>query len=210
MSLTVPGPGGRHLSISVRALALALAVMLCVATGTASANAVRVTKGDAEAVFQAFGNGGWTILQHSHVIAQGAPADGLLDGPVVVRPFCDLFDGKHYCALDWHDILVAVWDGGDRTYRRQDFDALAAATSIAFSLDNRPLATARTASKPFQKDVSAFGVTTAWCFQQGRVMSPASLAVGAHSLALTESDPYGSDAESLTFYIDAPNTGTCL
>jgi hypothetical protein len=210
MSLAIPRPGGRPLSTSVRALALAFAAMLFLATGTASGNAVRVTRGDAQAVCEAFGNGGWTILQHSHVIVQGAPADGLVGGLVVIRPISSIFDGKHYCALDWHVILVAEFDGGDASYTIQDFEAFRAATSIAFTLDGQPLATVRTATKPFQRDLSSIGVTAAYYFQQGSVMSPDALAIGAHTPGLAESDPYGSGTDNLTFYIDAPNTGVCL
>jgi len=51
-------------------LAVALAGL---AASSAGADSARVTKGDAQAVLDAFGNGGWAVLQHSTTI-MGAPA----------------------------------------------------------------------------------------------------------------------------------------
>ena len=45
----------------------------------------RITKGDAEAVFNAFGNGGRAVLAHSRT-AEGAPAD-LTGVHGSIRPF---------------------------------------------------------------------------------------------------------------------------
>lgn len=191
-------------------LTLALAATLAVAGATARATAVRVTQGDATAVFEAFGNGGWSILRHSHVVLQGAPADGLNSGLTTIRPIRAFFDGNHYCALDWHVIVIAIFDGGDASYTAQEFEALRSQTSIAMTLDGQPLPTVRTASKRFLRDLTFLGITTGYYFQQGRVMSPDELSVGAHKLAIEETDPAGGFHDKITFSVDPPGTGACL
>ena len=54
-----------------------------------------ITQGDAQAVFQAFGNGERVILQHSSV-AEGAPADDF-GSHGSIRPFAGSpWDGAHF------------------------------------------------------------------------------------------------------------------
>jgi hypothetical protein len=185
-----------------------MAVVLAFAGGTAQANTVRVSQGDAEAVFQSSGNGGWAIRRHSQVV-EGAPADGLVGSLATIRPL-PLFDGAHYCALDWHVIVLAVFDGGDASYTMQDFEAYRATVSMVFTLDGQPLATDQTATKRFLRDLTALDITTAYYFQQGTVLAPEALAVGAHTLTLDFSDAYGAGQTTISFTVDAPGTGACL
>jgi hypothetical protein len=41
-------------------------------------------------------------------------------------------------------------------------------------------------------------------------MAPDGLAVGAHVLTLTETDPTGTYSDGITFFVDAAGTGACL
>jgi hypothetical protein len=172
--------------------------------------AERVTKGDAEAVLHAFTNAGRVIRRKANV-KSGTPAD--LKLTATIRPLTGPglpFDGRHYCAEDWHVILVALIFGGDKSITHQDAaDALDPAV-LTFTLDNVVLQTERGAIKRFL-DPAPFGLEEAYAFQQGRVMSPQELAVGSHSLTLKVEDPVdGVSEDGITFLIDAPGTGACL
>jgi len=120
------------------------------------------------------------------------------------------FDGRHYCAEDWHVIVVALIFGDDKSITHQDAaDALDPAV-LTFTLDNVVLPTERGAIRRFL-DPESFGLEEAYAFQQGRVMSPEELAVGSHILSLKVEDPVdGVSEDGITFFIDAPGTGACL
>ena len=169
----------------------------------------RVTRGDAEAVLQAFPNAGRVIRQRTNV-ATGTPGDLKLTASI--RPLTGPglpFDGRHYCAEDWHVILVALIFGGDRSITRQDAaDALNPAV-LTFTLDNVELQTERGAIRRLLNP-APFGSEEAYAFQQGRVMTPQELAVGSHRLTLRIEDPIdGVSEDGTTFFIDAPGTGAC-
>ena len=92
----------------------------------------RINRGDAEAVLNAFGNGGWVILLHSGEAAEAAPADWF-GSHGSIRPFQGSpWDGRHFCAEDWHVILMALIAGGDASYShdqaRADLDPVAVAS----------------------------------------------------------------------------------
>jgi hypothetical protein len=188
---------------------LAVFATLTLAVGTANANTTRVTKGDAEAILNTFGNAGWAIRGHGQDVLQGAPADGLVDGLVIIRPL-SLFDGKHYCALDWHVIAIASFDGGDASYTAQDFEAYRATVVITITLDGQAFATDATASRRSRRDLTEFGITTSYYYTEGRVVAPDELTVGQHTLAMSYTDIYESDLTVISFTIDAPGTGVCL
>jgi hypothetical protein len=127
---------------------LAVAVLVAVsllAGSPAGANSPRVTHGDAEAIFQAFPNGGWAVRLHSPT-TQGAPADVDIRGQIRPLPIAD---GRHFCAEDWHVILLALVFGGDTSFTRQDAEAIANTVTVSFTLDGAPLPTTRTAIEPF-------------------------------------------------------------
>lgn len=160
----------------------------------------RVTHGDAQAVLQAFGNGGRAVLRHS-AVAEGAPAD-FLGSHGSIRPFSgSAWDGAHFSADDWHVILIADIEGGDTSFTHQQATDLMDPLSVAFVLDGGPLPTTRTAIKQFANP-QAFGLDVAFYFQQGRVMAPADLAVGSHVLSVEISGPTGTLQDHITFFID--------
>jgi hypothetical protein len=183
-------------------LCAALALTWGVATSAASD---RVTRGDAEAVLQAFGNGGWAVLMHGGVV-HGAPSQGF-SPPVAIKPFSGSFyDGAHYCALDWHTIMISVVDAGPR----QAFAASIAGIAISFTLDGAPLPVTQTAIKRYLNPAQ-LGFTDAYYSSWGRVIAPTDLAFGAHTLGVEVSDSGGPLLiDGITFYVDPAGTGACL
>jgi hypothetical protein len=187
-------------------LVAALASTVAALATSASGATRRLTRGDATAVLNAFGNGGWAVLLHSKV-AVGAPAGGTA-GAAAIRPFSGTpFDGAHYCALDWHTIVLADIEPGPR----QSAAATIADLAVRFTLDGAPLATTQTAVERFLNPEN-FGLTDAYYSQWGRVMAPSDLTVGTHTLAVDETNAagtidYGSDG--ITFYVDPPASGAC-
>jgi hypothetical protein len=150
--------------------------------------------------------------------AEAAPAD-FVGSHGSIRPFQGSpWDGRHFCAEDWHVILVAGIDGGDASFRREQAVASASQTTFDFTLDGAPLATNRTAIRRLlspetikvPQGVEKFKV--AYFFQEGRIMSPEDLSVGQHELTLTQTDTASGQVEhdGITFFIDAAGTGACL
>ena len=193
----------------LRLFLLVIATTLAFTSGAAQADAGRVSKGEAQAILEGSGNGGWAIRRHGGGLVQGAPADGLPDSLAAIRPL-PFWNGNHYCALDWHVIVIAIFNGGDTSYTSQDFAVVRSQVSNTFILDGQSLQTERTASKRFLRDLTALGVTTAYYFQDGRVLAPEELAVGTHTLTLIQSFLGETGRFDISFTIDAPGTGACL
>jgi hypothetical protein len=168
----------------------------------------RITRGDVQSVFEAFGNGGRAILKHSKT-AEGAPAD-FFGSHGAIRPFAGSpWDGAHFCSDDWHVIQIADIEGGDASFKQQTAAAIIEGLTIAFTLDGTPLPTARTAVKRLNNP-EQFGLEVAYYAQQGRIMSPTDLAVGRHDLTVEISDSSGAVyQDGITFFIDAAGTGSC-
>ena len=169
----------------------------------------RITRGDAEAVLNAFGGGGRAVLLHSKT-AEGAPAD-FFGSHGSIRPFAGSpWDGAHFCAEDWHVILIADIEGGDTSFKHDDAERIMNGLDVSFTLDGTPLPTTRTAIKRFLNP-GQFGLQVAYYFQQGQIMSPADLSVGSHRLEVTIVDATGQQnfQDGITFFIDAPGTGAC-
>jgi choline dehydrogenase-like flavoprotein len=89
-----------------------LTISLLLASSPAAADPRRITQGDAQAIFEAFGTGGRVIVANG-TTTQAAPAD-FFGSHGSIRPF-DQWDGQHFCAEDWHVILIAgaAFDDGD-------------------------------------------------------------------------------------------------
>jgi len=169
----------------------------------------RITRGDAQAVLNAWGTGGLVILRRKGETAEAAPAD-FMGSHGSIRPFQGSpWDGRHFCAEDWHVIHVVWIDGGDASFDHQQAKAALDPVTISFTLDGAPLETTRTPIKPFN-DAERFGLERAWHFQQGRVMAPDDLSVGQHELSVTYRDPTGVADDGITFFIDAAGTGACM
>ncbi|ADJ46507.1 hypothetical protein AMES_4682 [Amycolatopsis mediterranei S699] len=162
------------------------------------------TRGDAEAVLHASGTGGAAVRNH-RTVSGASPAD--IDRRVSIRVL-ESVDGRHFCQDDWHVILVAETSGGDKSFTVQEAKAEADAVRLEFFLDGSPLATERTSVKR-SLDPGFFGWEEAYFFQQGAIMAPGDLTVGAHSLRVVATDPAGSGQNEITVWIDATGTGVC-
>lgn|SRR5215217_7597416 len=162
-----------------------------------------VTRGDAQAVLEAFPNAGRIIRSHQ-IVQANSPADPELKASI--RPFSGSpFDGRHYCVEDWHVIVVAMITGGDRSFSEQDAIADLRQFTLAFTLDG----TERGPVKRFL-DPTPFGLEEAYFFQQGALLSPSELSVGSHSVSYTEDSPLGHYEDGITIFIDPAGEGGCL
>jgi hypothetical protein len=119
--------------------------------------------------------------------------------------------GRHFCAEDWHAIVMALIAGGDASYGHDQAKADLDPVAVSFTLDGDSLQTSRTSIKSFQ-NAQRFGLDRAWYFQEGNAMAPEDLGVGQHELAARFTDP-GTGLEEtngITVFIDGPGTGACL
>jgi hypothetical protein len=160
-------------------------------------------------VLYAFDGGGRAVLLHS-TTAEGAPAD-FVGSHGSIRPFAGSpWDGAHFCADDWHMILIADFEGGDASFRHDDTARIMNGLQVSFILDGAALPATRTAIKRFLNP-GQFGLQVAYYFQQGQIMSPADLSIGSHRLEVTMADASGQQSfqDGITFVIDAPGTGVC-
>jgi hypothetical protein len=159
-------------------------------------------------VFEAH-NAGTAIRLHAGQVlgpAQGGASDG-----VRINAFI-LWDGRHYCTLDWHVISINLTDGNfageSRTPR--EIAAALSALQVSYVLDGTALQLQRTPVKP-DLNPAANGFVNAFYFTSGRVMAPEDIAVGQHTLAIVVIDPSGPiDQSQITFFVDAAGTGACL
>lgn len=173
----------------------------------------RVSKGNAQAVFEE-GAGAGKLLRLKDNVKFGTPGD--LNKRASIRPFPEN-DGHHWCAEDWHVILIAYFsDDRDRnsSFTKQDAENELNPMVIDFTLDGEALTdTERTGVKNVPNAKETFppelGITQAFFIQQGRLMSPQELHVGEHTLSFTAVGPGTDDSGSITFVIDAPGTGAC-
>jgi hypothetical protein len=186
-------------------LVFVVLVVVSLLTGSpAGANSPRITRGDAQAILQASPNGFWAIQLHGPVL-QGAPSDAQARG--AIRPYND---GQHYCAEDWHVILLGIIIGGDASFTRAEAEAILDTVMLSFALDDVPLATTRTTVKPFLNP-EFLDEEKAYAFQEGRIMAPTDISIGSHQLVATVSEPgFPTEVLEITFFIDAPGSGVCL
>ena len=162
----------------------------------------RINRGKAEAVFHTGFTGG---LRSHH----GAPADP--NRKVTIKPFEEQ-GVSHYCAEDWHVILLGlnVSEEDDGVTTVGEAKKLFAPTVMAFVLDGEPFETTRLPVRPLLRDPPE----KVFVLSQGRVVGPDELAVGSHTLSVTvENDPDPEFAETYTltrqFFTDAAGTGVC-
>jgi hypothetical protein len=190
-------------------LLLGALMLTALFVASTAASASRITKGDAQAVFQGH-PGGIAIRAHGGTL-EGAPAAGNAAAGVRINAFTQ-WDGRHYCSLDWHVIAIFLFDGNAPGESRtpQEIATALSAMQVEYSVDGTPLDTTRTPVKP-NSDAGALGFTDSFFFAAGRVMAPADLSVGAHTLGIVISDPGGIiDTSQITFFVDPSGTGACL
>jgi hypothetical protein len=211
MLLPEPTPSEEedNMNKRLRFAALVVALLAIGLPFPVQAASVRITKGDVEAVLHAFTTGGRTVLSHRSATAGflAAPAD-FHGSNGAIRPF-PAWDGLHVCGDDWHVLVIALFDGGDRSYTMQDAKSYLSQVDALFSLDGKPVSTTRTSIKRFLDPVSV-GYDEAYGLQVGSIMAPGDLGVGAHSLQVHVVDPVYGDAQlNITFSVDDRTSPAC-
>jgi hypothetical protein len=172
----------------------------------------RITRGDVEAVLEAFPTGGRVVLFQAGDTAEfhAAPADWL-GSRGAIRPYGP-WDGGHFCVDDWHVLLLGFTAGGDQSFSRQDAEELFSPMSLSFTLtiDGVPvvLDTVRTAVKPVLA-WDEFDWDNVYGFQEGRIMSPDELGVGEYILTVVWEFAGSSVELSSQFFIDPSDSPTC-
>jgi hypothetical protein len=145
------------------------------------------------------------MLLNSGTVQANGPAD--LEVRAAIRPL-HFYAGRHYCVDDWHVLLLALFDGGDPSYTHQDAVAVLGPINLDLRLDGNSLTTTRTSIKRFLNP-EQFGIEEAYYWQQGTLVAPGGLSVGAHQLSATLSGgAHGSG--NAKFYVDPSGTGACL
>jgi hypothetical protein len=172
------------------AVVIGVAALGVAVVAPAQAASVRVTESEANKALRTFGSSSEAVI----LPLSGTPSDG-----------------RHYCAEDWHTVVIAWVEGGDASFTKKDAAVILDAISLSFTLDGLPLASERTKIKSVP-DPSQFGFINAYFFNQGRVLSPDELAVGQHQLSVSIIDSSGTPllVDQITFFIDAAGTGACL
>jgi hypothetical protein len=188
-----------------KTFSIVLVAALSLGTGIARADSARVTRGDAEAIFQARLTGDFAIRVHSTALA-GAPAQ---DGLGRILPF-HAFDGTHYCSLDWHSLSLFFYDFGDQAFVAAEL----APYVYAWTLDGSPIATESTAVKRVDPVwmQAMWGTPDGWGAGNGALLAPDALAVGTHTAHLVVTDVSSSTVvfdNGITFVVDRPGTGAC-
>jgi hypothetical protein len=211
-----------------------IVVLLSLALFSTPAEARRFTRGDAEAVLHALGNGGGAILSHG---ADGAASHG---PGLIIRPFFE--SGRHYCVLDWHlpslgwvEFAFAPPATPECRQCLEDFyvdpvyytadDAIESFSRIdnVFTLDGAPFDVIRTPLSPFNNQPFIddflgaaeaecgcdYGVTDAYFTHWGQVIGPADLGAGEHTLTDVFSNGDAAVAFSNTFFVDPAGSAIC-
>lgn len=181
--------------------------------GAVMAEPDRITRGDVEAVLEAFPTGGRVVLFQASYTAgfYAAPADWL-GSHGAIRPYEPL-DGSHYCVDDWHVLLLGFLAGGDQSFSRENAEALLSQVSLSFTLTlngkSVVLDTVRTAIKPVLA-WEEFGWDKVYGFQEGRIVSPDELGVGEYTLTVVYEFAGSSYELSSQFFIDPSDSEACL
>jgi hypothetical protein len=180
----------------MRMLKVALVAMLASAglVGTAPGAGAfeRITRGDAQASFQAFWTAGFTI-QNTPTTAPGFA----LTHYTLLNSF---HEDTRICTTNWHAYALGWGVGGTR----QDAAADQRLLVITFAIDGVSMPSEKTA---IQRSIFYENV---YAWNEGALLAPGSLSVGAHQLTTTIYYDGAVEALTVTFYVDAEGTGACL
>jgi hypothetical protein len=178
----------------------------------AMAETGRITRGDVEAVLEAFPTGGRVVLFQASDSAglHAAPADAYGSSGAIC-PYYP-WDGGHFCVDDWHVILVGPVAGGDESFSRQDAEELLSQVNLIFTLtlngDSMVLDTVRTAIKPVLA-WDWFDWDNVYGFQEGAIMSPDRLGVGEYDLTVAYEFDGSTYEDTIQFFIDPSDSAAC-
>jgi hypothetical protein len=183
--------------------ALSIALLTLVSRTQALAGSGLVTRGDVEATLQSWDTGLRAVLFTSKSVT-AAQADGFQRGRIIPAA-----DGRHYCAEDWHVVLIAWVTGGDLSFKRQDAVADLSSVQTTFILDGVTLATKQT---PIVRRVVPFIGDIDYGFAVGSILSPTAISVGTHTISMiaTFSDGSPSVEFTSTIYMDPSGSGACV
>ena len=189
-------------------LLLFVLVVLGFSVKAVSATPNRISRGDVTATFNAFTTAGRVILSHDNSSVDNASPANLFDGSI--RPFPgSAWDGGHFCVDDWHVLVLALFNGGDQSYTKQEAVSILSPITMDFIIDGVSLATDQTPIKRFLEP-EAFGFEKAFGFQEGVIMAPGELGVGEHAFVVVIEDPIlGTRQLSIQFFIDSSDSETC-
>jgi hypothetical protein len=148
--------------IVIASVGVALAVGIASPAGAAIPT--RVTKGQAQAVFQSQPTGGAAIQQNP--AAPGAAPLANREKPVIMSPISSGPDDP-FCVLDWHVIKVSLFS---------DVRSDLSGSNVRIWLDGAELAITRTAIKPWLL-ISGF-----YAVSFGVVVPPGTPTAGPHTL----------------------------
>jgi hypothetical protein len=175
----------------------------CTTFVSAHMSTKRISRGDAEAVFNA-NPGREAIILRSPTL-QGAPdIQNARIGPFGAA------NGRHFCSLDWHVLGVNISEGPGG---HAQMSALLNQLDVTIMLDGAPFpllaAAVKRADPKFALEV--FGLEDAWGKMFGGLLAPDALGVGTHTTSIVFVDPSTGEVDtgSATFFIDAPSTGAC-
>lgn len=174
----------------------------------ALADSDRVTKGDVEAMFNAFTTGGRIIFFQDNGSAglYASPISQVFTG--AIRPLPQ-WDGGHFCVDDWHLIVLGAFEGGDLSYKVQDAESSLSVLDLTFILDGVEILTDRTPIKRFLV-TEHLGFDKAYGFQEGKILAPDEVAVGEHNLTVNIDDPvFGPFELAINFFIDDSDSEAC-
>ncbi len=188
------------------------------------AGAHRYTRGDAEAMLNNYPPG--------KNIFERLPTG--LD----IRPF-DFYGDISYCVEDWH-VIALLWDdyeyvlnfddGSRYVHNHSNVVDFLRGIRMQFLLDGVPVEVSKMPIKPYLSPGAVEGfegfveselgveatVTRGWAVQAGRVLAPAELGVGTHTLAVIAThpeqffDPFPSPySSSVTFTVSPPDSVAC-
>lgn len=159
----------RSSSRGVVGLAAGLMLAAVVAWPVAATTAhPRVTRGAAEAIFQARTTA--NQIQVAHGKTTSAVRRAFINGRI--SPF---FDGQSFCSRDWVVLLVSFGAGGSH---REAVTELAR-NNTTFTLDGQLVATRQTVVKPF---LTVPPSDRFWGNSTGHLFPPGTLADGEHTL----------------------------
>jgi hypothetical protein len=184
---------------------IAVVAFAAAAAAAAVADSPRITRGDAQAIFEARFTGDFAIATHSPTL-EGAPAQDALGR---ILPFA-VFNGRHFCSLDWHSLSLFFYDFGDRAFVAGEL----APYVYDWTLDGAPLATETTAVTRVDPDwlFATWGTSEGYGAGNGAILPPDALAPGAHTAHLVVTDSSNGSIvfdNGLTFIVDPPDVGTC-
>jgi hypothetical protein len=154
----------------------------------------RVTRGQAQAVFQSQLTGGFAIEQKSAAPGAAPVADELK--PVVMSPISSTPDDP-FCVLDWHVIRVSL---------QSDVLSDLTGSTVRIWLDGAELAITRTAIKPWVQ----FPLPGFHWVSYGVVVPPGTPTAGTHTLTATIYFADGtSETDQTTINVGSATSPAC-